>query len=288
MKEGYGVDSTDIRNILMSSKYTFLKEYTTSTGSSTISAGNKTCYVDFSHSLGYIPFFLAYVSVSSLEDGKERMIPAYSWGSVISGGYSIAAFSNAYANSSIIRCSYELTNPYNKFSYNADQIYHELDSGSVNILAGNASGNGYSSAVRFPNVVVNQSETVVSAQINWTDQVSGPTNLDTKMKVFGLDYDNCPDVTTSLTRTDAYISQSQSKVSGTFGFNSNVKSQLEEIIARSGWSSGNRMGFSIDNDGSPTDAYVGGTNSSFATLDIIRSGTITVNFRVLIFKDKIL
>ena len=167
------------------------------------------------------------------------------------------------------------------------RFYHELDTGSANVLVGNASGNGYSSAVRFPNIALIRNQSIVSARIEWGNQFSGPTNLDTKMKVFGLDYDNCPDVNTSLTRTSAYITQQQAKLSGTFGFNSNVKTQLEEIIARSGWTSGNRMGFTIENDGSPTDAYVGGSNSSTAELVVVSTGSTTLNFRIFINKDKI-
>lgn len=278
LKPGANENSTDIRDYRFHSNFSFLKGYYDDVHSMTINAGDTEKIITIPHGLTYVP------EVDVFHDTGSGLVQLPYRLKTISG------FDRHFFHSvddTNVYIKWKSAIPYNEHRYNADQIYHELDSGSVNILVGNASGNGYSSAVRFPNILLNRNETILTARIEWYNQFSGPTNLDTKMKVFGLDYDNCPDVNTSLTRTSAYITQQQAKLSGTFGFNSNVKTQLEEIIARSGWTSGNRMGFTIENDGSPTNAYIGGSNSSDAELIVVSSGSETFNFRVLINKDKI-
>jgi|GEM_PF-4193074 len=278
LKPGASEGSTDIRDYRFHSNFSFLKGYYDDIHSMTINAGDTEKIITIPHGLTYVP------EVDVFHDTGSGLVQLPYRLKTISG------FDRHFFHSvddTNVYIKWKSVIPYNQESYDADQIYHELDSGSVNLLVGNSLGNGYSSAVRFPNISLTRNQSIVSARIDWNNQISGPTNLDTKMKVFGLDYDNCPDVNTSLTRTSAYITQQQTKLSGTFGFNSNVKTQLEEIIARSGWTSGNRMGFTIENDGSPTDAYVGGTNSSDATLVVISSGSVTHNFRIIIYKDKI-
>lgn len=278
LKPGASENSTDIRDYRFHSNFSFLKGYLDTTESMTINAGDTEKIITIPHGLTYAP------EVDVFHDTGSGLVQLPYRLKTISG------FDRHFFHSvddTNVYIKWKSAIPYNQESYDADQIYHELDTGSANVLVGNASGNGYSSAVRFPNIALIRNQSIVSARIEWGNQFSGPTNLDTKMKVFGLDYDNVGDVSTGMDRTSAFISQQQAKLSGTFNFSSNVKSMLEEIIARAGWTSGNRMGFTIENDGSPTDAYVGGTNSSDATLVVISSGSVTHNFRIIISKDKI-
>jgi len=278
LKPGASENSTDIRDYRFHSNFSFLKGYLDTTESMTINAGDTTKQIIIPHGLTYAP------EVDVFHDTGSGLVQLPYRLKTISGFdkhfYCSVDETNVYIN-------WKSAIPYGEERYNADQIYHELDTGSANVLVGNASGNGYSSAVRFPNIALIRNQSIVSARIEWGNQISGPTNSDTLMKIFGLDYDNVGDVHTGMDRTDAYINQSQAKLSGTFGFNSNVKTMLEEIIARAGWSSGNRMGFTIENNGSPSDAYVGGSNSSTAELVVVSTGSTTLNFRIFINKDKI-
>lgn len=277
LKPGASEDSVNIADYRFHSRFSMLKYHMDTIQSMTINAGDTEKIISFAHGLDYVPDFVAYLGDSNYIYQLPNRIATISYD----------RHYLAYADNTNIYIKFKTSVPFNEYRYSADQIYHELDSGSVNLLVGNASGNGYSSAVRFPTIELDRNQSIVSARIDWNNQFSGPTNSDTKMKVFGLDYDNVGDVSTGMDRTSAFISQQQVKLSGTFNFSSNVKSMLEEIIARAGWTSGNRMGFTIENDGSPTDAYVGGTNSSDADLVVVPSGSLTESFRIIIFKDKI-
>jgi len=294
VKAGKSITSTDLRDIIMSSKYSMLKQHSTTTGSATISQGGTSCYVDFSHSLGYIPAFLAYVSVSGFESSKERMIPNYSWGSIAgSEEYNFFGISNAYANSSTIRCSYNLAVPYNTVAYDADGVFWEYQTGGddpVGVVFGNPGEGGKSTGWHFSGVQVPKDSALTSAQIEIKNVFSGPTNSDTKYKIWGIDEDNVGDINDlGKSTTDAYDARNQAKVGGFWNFGTDCKDQVAEIIARNNWAAGNNMGFYIRDDASVSGAYVGAAlNSVSATLTVVRTGTITVTFRVIIFKDKIL
>jgi len=95
MKAGYSVTNTDIRNLILSSKYTMLKYHSDTTANLTITAGNTSGYVDFTHNLGYVPAFIAYVQ-HSWHDTIQRMLPF---------GISAAPLiETAFSTSSIVRC----------------------------------------------------------------------------------------------------------------------------------------------------------------------------------------
>lgn len=100
MKTGSPVTDTDIRNIAFSSKYTMLKYHSDSTVTVTITAGNTSGSVDVTHSLGYVPAFIAYVQINNFET-INRMLP---FGVP---GNPFVAF--AYVNSSIVRCFVRMT-----------------------------------------------------------------------------------------------------------------------------------------------------------------------------------
>jgi len=289
VKAGKSITSSDLRDIIMSSKFTMLKQHSTSTGSATFNPKDTTKYVDFTHNLGYVPFFLAYMSCSSMEDGKERMIPGYTWASFpASGDESITGFSNAYANSSIVRCSLNLTNPYNQIKILYDQLYWEFWSGDAGIVVGNAGGGGKSTAYRFPAVPLTKNQSITEANMEIKNVFSGDGAANTKYTVYGIDEDNVGDVDIDKARTDAYDNREQSKVSGCFNFGTDCLDQVREIIARNNWASGNNMGFIIKENGSDSGSFIDGFDGTTAELTVVKSGTMVVTFRVIIFKDKIL
>ena len=71
--------------------------------------------------------------------------------------------------------------------------------------------------------------------------------------------------------------------------NMNVTGQVQEIVNRAGWSYGNMMGFKFYDNGSPANvrAYDDPDIGSDSKLTITYGGGATLNFRVIIFKDKI-
>lgn len=93
--EGYDQNDTDPRNILLSSEFPMFKYHSDSTASLTINSGNTTGSVNISHSLGYIPAFVAYVSYP-FYSSYQRMLPA--------GRVPLPQAVSAFATSSNITC----------------------------------------------------------------------------------------------------------------------------------------------------------------------------------------
>jgi len=281
VKNGADVTSTDVRDIILSSKYSMFKYHSDTLGTVTFNGGDQHKYGTITHNLGYVPAHISY-TVDPIE-GANFMIPSIPYGV---SGYDYAESQCGTTNLVI---GIHLNTPYGQFTVPTDQIFHELDTGSVNVLVGNAGGNSYSSAVRFPSINLNKNQSIISASIEFTHQVSGTTNQNTKFHTFGIDEDNVGNVDTSKVTTTAVTVQEQSKTSGFFNFSTDVTEQVREIIARSGWTNGNNMGFMIFDNGSPSDAYIGGDNSSSANLTIsTTSGSINYRYRGIIFKDKII
>lgn len=93
---GKDISSTDIRDFLLHSEYTMLKYHSNTTGSVVIPISTAGIYtVDFSHSLGYVPFFLAYASHPVFES-IERLLPFASNPSPL--------VETAWADSTKVRC----------------------------------------------------------------------------------------------------------------------------------------------------------------------------------------
>lgn len=279
---GTSVTTASPKDVILSSQYPMFKQHSDTTGTVTFSTGDQAKYGTINHNLGYVPAYLTY-EVNPIE-GATFLIPSIPYGT---SGYDYDECQCGTANLVI---GIHLNSPLGQQRFTADQIFHELDTGSVNVLAGNASGSGYSSAVRFPSVSIAKNETINSAYISWIHQISAGTNpSDTSIRTFGIDEDNVGDVNTSKPVTTAVTVQNQAKIGSWFSFDTNVKSQVEEITTRSGWSSGNNMGFIIYDYSSPSDTYIAGDNSSYAILTVI-SGTSTqaVRYRGIIFKDKII
>jgi len=113
-----------------------------------------------------------------------------------------------------------------------------------------------------------------------------------KIKTYGIDEDNTADFSSSPMGRDETTSVTTQNVSvpsaGNY-FGINVRDQVAEITTRSGWSSGNSLGFKIFDNGSPDSVWTEddqptGINSR---LEIIYGDSTTITFRTIIFKDKI-
>ncbi len=126
------------------------------------------------------------------------------------------------------------------------------------------SGANIDSALRIQNISINQGQSIVSAILNfYVGAKNGSTDL--FYRIVGMDEDNTADFTSNpLGRPDT-TAQPTGRValpSVGNGWGANVKSVVEEITQRGGWSNGNSMGFKLYDNGSANgvrfnDAYTG-------------------------------
>lgn len=115
-------------------------------------------------------------------------------------------------------------------------------------------------ALRFPGVTVAQGTTIQSAYIEYYVGWKGTGSGNCKFKVYGIDEDNTGELTSyplGRPATDAVTNADISLPSTGERFSVNVTSQVQEILNRGGWSSGNAMGFICWNNGSNESVYFG-------------------------------
>ena len=101
--------------------------------------------------------------------------------------------------------------------------------------------------------------------------------------------DDCPTFGSDLGQAETTANTTQS-VAAPQGerFGITVTSLVQEIVNRAGWLSGNNLGFYINDNGSASNAYVSTYSAApDIHLTIKKSGTATVDFRCIVFKDKI-
>lgn len=141
--------------------------------------------------------------------------------------------------------------------YNSDdKLYFGLNNGAYGDTV-------FNSCMRFTGVAVPNAATIDSAKM----QFYIVYNLGTQASVcHGIDEDNTATMTASpfgRTKTTASSDFSEGQWSnaatGAFRNTPSISTIVKEIVDRSGWSSGNAMGFLVENDGSPTteDNYMG-------------------------------
>jgi hypothetical protein len=241
-------------------------------GSITINAGSSSGSVTISHSLGYVPKFLVY------EDGQ--LFPSNV---------------GCYATSSGIIITKYLSSNYGEDIYSVDNYWDSYFSRNTSFMVGDYDGSDSNGAMRFTGIGLTKSQSISSASIDVYVGVKGSGSGDLRQKVYGIDEDNTGEFSGDpLTRdkTSAVTEQTVSLPAATNYFGVNVKSQVEEIISRSGWSTGNALGFNFFDNGSPDDVFTynsltGYDDSAMSILRIIRNVSLTTNYKVVIFKDKI-
>ncbi len=131
-------------------------------------------------------------------------------------------------------------------------------------------------ALRFSGVNLNQGQAVQTAILDYYVGLKGGGAGDLKAKIWGIDEDNTGDFSSSpmgRTKTDAVdIANWSLPAEGNYSAH-NVTSIVQEIVNRGGWSSGNAIGFIIEDNGSPSDvwAYNASAGSVHARLIITLS-----------------
>lgn len=149
----------------------------------------------------------------------------------------------------------------------ADQSSSGLFLSDATISTGNggAISGDITLGVRFTNITIPQGETINSATLTFTANSTDTNNVLTK--IYGIDEDNANDFNTtaptSQVKTTANVDWDLNGVTANNTYvTSDLSSAIQEIIDRAGWSSGNAMGFIIEDDGSTE-----GSNHSFKSYD---------------------
>ena len=281
MKQGASTSSTDLRDLLANSSFNMFKYHLDTTSSMTINAGDTTKTITIPHNLGYVPAFLTYQGDSDyVKLLPNRKTPAFT---------GIDEHWYSYADSTNIYIKWDSKNPYNQSIFYVNDGYTNNGTNSL-IEAGDINGSSLDCGYRFIGVNISKNASIYSASVEFRVDGRGQSGTDVKIKTWGIDEDNVGSFGNDLgkTKTTAEVSQNVAAGYGSF-FGINVKSIVEEITSRNGWSPGNAMGFYTFNDSSPTGAYVADQlSTSYDTyLKVILTGSVNYSFRVVVFKDKI-
>lgn len=299
-RPGFSAQTAAINELAFSSKFKTLKVYDHGSGSLTSSSRTAT----IPHNLGYVPVFMVHTTMStgfggSLFDSSDYVLAPAGLSGVLSDpmvGTNDDLF--AYADT---------TNLYIKAQENFGsvvcKVYNDIDIsfGWENTTTGYNSGEwavGNESAwgvekgaVRFINVAVAKNTTVYSATLNlYINNRIGTGQV--KSIIYGIDEDNTGAMNsgtagTARAKTTASTGSNTTLSAGN-GWSISVTGQVNEILARTGWVSGNAMGFIIDDNSTTVgNAYNDNSTSVSRThLNIIPSNTIA-SYKYTIFLNQL-
>jgi hypothetical protein len=150
-------------------------------------------------------------------------------------------------------------NYYNSSDLNMWREYQGVFEGNGGFNFGKTTVNVFG-ALRFTNIDIPQGTVASSAIVHIYVQDNGTGTGDLKAQYWGIDEDNTDDFSSGpMGRTHTTASHSPNiSVVNEGGFqNLDVTDEVNEILARGGWSSGNAIGFLFqDRDGSPEQVYL--------------------------------
>lgn len=145
----------------------------------------------------------------------------------------------------------------------ANNFFHEtasVGSGVSYMSVGNDSGNTTKGSLRFTGIDVAQGVTIEHASIYLYQQAEGAGSGNLKFITKGIDEDNTGDFsgTNPFGRSQTTASDSaDNPLPGNGNYKQiTVTSIVQEILDRGGWSSGNAMGFNLEDNSSPNDVYI--------------------------------
>jgi len=280
---GSDINTTDTREIIMSSKYSMFKYPLIDTyGTVTVSTGGTAGTATISHNLGYVPSFIAYSE-------QNNGISSLPYSRITIAG--TLDYNDIYADGTNVYITQRYKDPVGQENYNASDFWNTYFGDNVSCYVGNISGDSSSGAMRFNYINLDKNESITDAYINFYVGVKGSNSNYLKLKTYGIDEDNTSGFNDPMGRNKTSAVTNQTTICPQAGenFTINVKSQVEEIIARSGWSNGNALGFLIYDDGSNNDvnAYDALVGIS-SMLTIVKSSSLTTTYRIIVFKDKII
>lgn len=125
-------------------------------------------------------------------------------------------------------------------------------------VLGQKDGNGRNGAVRFTNVTIPQAQVITSAQLSIAGEyVAGSTNL--IIRTNGIDEDNTSSFSSDpmgRAETTAQTNSNGTMPGAGNYFNVDVTAQVQEIVNRAGWASGNAMGFHMNDNGTANGTHL--------------------------------
>lgn len=125
----------------------------------------------------------------------------------------------------------------------------------------NSAGGGHSYwvYVRFTNITIPQGQTFYQSRLGLsTFRLNSFRTEDKSFRIYGVDTDNFsrPTANNDVVGASLTTAYSDFTIKGKYaGYNSSVKSIIEEIVSRPGWSSGNAIGFVIKPNFTETGYY---------------------------------
>lgn len=297
---GYNVKTATPSQLVFSSKYQTLKVHAQGTGAITHDGGRS---ATIAHGLGYVPTFLVHSQID----------PAYSAFYGTTTDYFISPFrygvGNPLSDNDVI-ASADSTNLYIKvrpdfgwefFGTDADDVHYAWrhrgaiwDQGSM--IMGYSDGREWDGALRFDNLTLANSESIHAAKLN-VHFGSKTGSDDIKYTLYGIDEANTADFSSnpfSRNQTTASDSiQTNQGAGGNFTHTgANIKAIVDEIVAIEGWSSGDAIGFTMQDNGTPDGSYLSTTNAqdnalswSSSALYILRSNSL-LNYKYTIYKNQ--
>ena len=290
-KAGFDVLTTADKNLIFSSAFGSLKVHTQGTGTLTDSART----ITVAHGLGYVPMFLVHTQTEAgyfIDDDDYVIAPHVP---IIAGGCYLDRQVTAWADS---------TNLYIKAEPNFGVGHYSLSSTTLNeCLAqvddlmgyqtsyiemgyqGDTGENSNTGGYRFGGVLLDQGASIYTATV--IHYIGGRNGAgEVKLRIYGIDEDNTGKFDAGQEfhvrdKTTAYVDHNTTASTGDY-VSKDVKSIVSEIIVRVGWSSGNAMGFVLNDNStvgdntyyeeaatSPWGAYCSKTN-----LKIVESNTL--------------
>lgn len=271
-KSGFDVKYLDANNenpnLSFTSKYDVLK--VSSMGSGTFNTGST---ATIAHGLGYPAAFITYLSLDNstwhIYDGRSYID---STNLVI--GKDQPTTTNYY---------YMATGDDNCADYVGGTYFVGYGMG-----VGRGSTYNINGGMRFPSVT--ETSGITSAEIGLKIQYPSPRTGAVEVLTYGIDEDNTANFSSEpfgRTRTTAYVDNScDNGITDIWAYD--VTSIVSEILGRSGWSSGNAMGFTFLNDANSDNHYIQTYSDTNSYLKITRTtAPQTVYYKYVIFTNKL-
>lgn len=296
-RAGTSITSTSLKDLAFDSEHSMFKFHSVNNGTISLTTGGTQVMGTISHTLGYVPAFVAYVNANFGSGTTYYPVPGATPNHVDAYPYPFA-----YAGTAGIVYGVVWPSPYN-VSYYVQSGSNDLwdsyynSTGFIRIGKNTATGESRNGAMRFTedtftgaNPSIDGSADVGTATITFEVNDKGTSSSDVKFVKYGIDEDDTGDFSSDpmgRTKTTAVGTQTQSlSPSVPFDFGIDVTSQTREITDRAGWDTGNALGYIFLEQDCPTGASVYNEDET-SVLKIYKPGTAVFKFKVIIFKDKI-
>jgi len=263
-KPGYDVKTASPHQLVFSSKYQTLKIKQQGSGTITDSGGRTHT---IAHNLGYVPMFLVHTMIDEFfgsfygNDPSDLYIDPFGYpAEACNVDRNIIAWADT--TNLYIKAQDDFAWEYFYTNLTADDYSTDDNTGCWGSYSyvGNYSVYGVEDAAfRFQNVTLNKGASLVKAELGFYLAVRhGSATV--PVKIYGIAEDNCGSFPCgpSKSRTSAYKTEAcdSGLAQGTMWF-VGVKECVEEVLNRSGWSSGNHLGLILMDNGTPSGSEIG-------------------------------